>query len=815
MKVLNNANAGSCRRTASRDANHNLLRFLFFFLTSIGKLNAHSMGGVLFLSFQYIHVHAHHELRILLVAAQSCTTGTHTHTHRHTKRNTMKTLQSSLRGRDGGGNYRGRSRGGHGGGRGGSGDSRFAARFTDPRFKVSAQASRHARRSTHEAVERAAQSDPRFAKHFHTTEKEQDAEASDTVSTVSSDTSEHTSSALNGSHSRTFREEGDGDMSLPREEEEALDDEAVAWVPDDVEYTEARRRVAVVNCDWDHVRAVDLYAILFHALPLGGQLLDVSVYISEFGKRMLQHEKMHGPDLWVHDGDADIATDIEHDAEEGSGGTMPEVEELPEDISEDAVSEPRSDGWTDDDPKMMTEQGEDGEWFSDGKYRRYEMDRMKYYYAVATFDSADTAAMVYNELDGMDIEASGVVLDLRYVDDQEKFENPVSRADRIPANFKPLASFKMRAVSQSKFRISWDQDDVFRHQSLQDSFTGTTEEDDLAAYLAPPDSDDEVDGNPLDQEKKAREKRNIRRRYAALLEEVGGIPEEREEDENRNGLGGNAEVSRNSIGDLSDSDVDGLDDSSDDNSINRFSDVEMGSENMSEEGDEEDEGSVMGDMEATFDMDADTKAVSLQRNTRMRQKMKAADIAKQAELKYKVRRKEMKKSKKDMLRQEREAGKAYQAAHEAEDRQKLRELMGTDDIPVKVSGKERRKAHAKQVKQRLAEERSARKKMRAANQLGVTQQVQRTRREQEAEKAVEQIDDRFKSKLLSDPRFHLEVSQKDKRVADDVVHLATTVAKARQGKRGRSEGDGKHTAAGNTVDDTVDFFLTKKKKAFK
>ncbi|CAC9553293.1 conserved hypothetical protein [Leishmania infantum JPCM5] len=628
--------------------------------------------------------------------------------------------------------------------------------------------------------------------------------------------SEHTSSASNNSHSRTIGEEGDDCMSLPQEEEAALDDEVVAWVPDEVEFIAARRRVAIVNCDWDHVRAVDLYAILFHALPLGGQLLDVSVYRSEFGKRMLEHERMHGPDLWVHGGDAKVAADGKSGPEEGTGGAMPEPEELPEDVSEDAVSEPRSDGWADDDPRMMTEQGEDGEWFSDGKYRRYEMDRMKYYYAVATFDSADTAAMVYNELDGMDIEASGVVLDLRYVDDEEMFESPVSRADRIPANFKPLACFKMSALSQSKFRISWDQDDVFRHQSLQDSFTGTTEEDDLAAYLAPADSDDEMDSNPLDQEKKAREKRRIRRRYAALLEEVGGIPEELEGDHKGDGLGDHADLG-SGLGDLSNSDLDDLDDSGDDDSINRFSDVEVDGHDADEGGGEEDDddGSVVGDMEATLDMDVDTKAASLQRDARLRQKMKAADLAKQAELKYKLRRKEMKKSKKDMLRQEREAGKAYQAAHEAENRQKLRELMGTDDGTVRVSGKERRKAHARQVKERLAEERAAKKKMRAANQLGVTQQVQHTRREQEAEKAVGQIDDRFKTKLLSDPRFHLEVSQKDKRVADGVAQLASTVAKARQGKRGRSDGDGKYTAAGNSVDDTVDFFLAKKKKALK
>ncbi|KAG5465985.1 hypothetical protein CUR178_00700 [Leishmania enriettii] len=705
----------------------------------------------------------------------------------------MKTLQSSSRGRGGRGSYRGRGLGGRGGGGGGDGklgDSRFAARFTDPRFKVSAQAGRQPHRRAQHAVE-VARRDPRFAKHFRAAETAEDMEASDATSTVFSGGSEHRFSDSSSSRAGASDEDEEEGMSCSQEEEVALDSEVAAWVPDEVEFIEARRRVAIVNCDWDHVRAVDLYAILFHALPLGGQLLDVSIYKSEFGKRMMEHERMHGPDLWVHDGDADVAVHGKDGAEEVGGSAMPEVEELPEDVSEDTFGEPRSDGWTDDDPKMMTEQGEDGEWFSDGKYRRYEMDRMKYYYAVATFDSADTAAVVYNELDGMDIEASGVVLDLRYIDDDETFEDPVSRADRIPANFKPLASFKMRAMSQSKFRISWDQDDVFRHQSVQDSFTGTTEEDDLAAYLAPPDSGDEADGNPLDQEKKVREKRHIRRKYAALLEEVGGIPEELEEDQEGN-AGGSS---------------DGLDD----DSFSRSSDGNDGDEIEKDE-DENVEGSVVGDMEVRLDMDADTKAVSLQRDARLRQKMKAADLAKQAELKYKMRRKEMKKSKKDMLRQEREAEKAYQAAHEAEDREKLRELMGADDGTVRISGKARRKAHAKQVKERLAEERAAKKKMRAAGQLGVTQQVQRTRREQEAQEAVDQIDDRFRSKLLSDPRFHLEVAQKDKRVASNVVQLASTVAKARQGKRGRSDSEAKSAPTSKSVDDTVDFFLAKKTK---
>lgn len=716
----------------------------------------------------------------------------------------MKVVQSSSRGRGGGSNYRGRGRGGRGGVR----DNRFAARFSDPRFQVSKSANRnHRHHNPREAMEDAARQDPRFAKHFQEEEKAEENAVSDETEQELTDDNVDAERSSNESDRQSEGEE---------EAEVEIDDEVAAWAPDDVEYTEARHRVAVVNCDWDHIRAVDLYAILFHALPLGGQLHEVSVYMSDFGKKMIEHEKTNGPDLWVTEGD--VATS-------GSGEDkeldLPRVEELSDgndegNADEDTASDVQSDGWADDNPSMLTEQGEDGELFSSGKYRRYEMNRMKYYYAVATFDSPDTAAAVYNELDGMDIEASGVVLDLRYIDDDETFDKPVSRANRIPANFKPLSSFRMAALSQSRFRISWDQDDVFRHHSVQDSFTGTTEEDDLAAYLAPPDSDDDEEGDDSHDtadkhqrsEKKRNEKHRVRRKYAALLEEVGGLVEDVED----------SEPEQQSAANRGSGSDDGSTDS-DDDSLNRFSDVELGSEEEENGGMDDDEGDVMGDLEATLDLDADSKAAVIQREARLQQKMKGVNIATAAELKYKMRRKELKKTKKEMRKQEKEAAKSTQASRHEESRNQLKQLLGSDDNgATHLSGKERRKQHAKQVKERLAVERVAKKKMRAASQLGVTREAQQSRVEHEAEHAVGQLDDRFKTKLLSDPRFHLEVAQKDKRVAEDVATLARTISKARQGKRVRemtTKGTSANSGAaqrGTDVDDAVNFFLSKKAK---
>ncbi|EAN78187.1 uncharacterized protein TEOVI_000841700 [Trypanosoma equiperdum] len=710
----------------------------------------------------------------------------------------MKTLQSSSRGR---GLHRGR-------GRGRGGDARFASRFTDPRFQLTRGGHRSGRgRGT---VQDAARQDPRFAKHLRQiqggegdSEKEEEDEESDEYSDM--EDGEEGAEALSDIAS-SLKSDNGGGMDLSDDEAEQLDGEVRAWSPSDVEYVEPKHRLAIVNCSWDHIRSVDLYAVLFYALPLGGQLLNVAVYMSDFGKRMLEYERMHGPDLWEKRDEVSVKppADADKPIKEGSkkkdrknkgkesgmdyGVGDNEAEEG--NIEKEHTMD--DDPWEDDNIAMLQEEGEDGELFSEGKHRKYERDRMKYYYAVATFDSPETAEAVYNQLDGMDIEASGVVLDLRYVDDSEVFENPVNKADRIPANYQPLAAFKAAALSQTRFRISWDQEDVFRHRSLRDSFTGETADDDLAAYIAPPDSseEDEVDDNVENSRvngkkmKRAKDKVRIRKKYAALLEEIGGLPE----DYGGSGEDGEADEENS--------------DESDDDSLNRFSDVEMEKSEGSCEGSPE----VFGEVEATLDLDAESKAVKLQRDVRIKQQMTSSDLGSKAELKYKLRRSEMKKKKKEMIMQEREAETAKQHAEREERRQVLRAALGTDDEgAIHLSGKEKRKQHARAVKQRLAAERAEKKKMRASNNLGVTREA---RQRLASDAAAEAIDTRFQSKLLSDPRFHLDVAQKDRRHNPDVVGLAATVVNARQGRRQHERNEARDDGA-------VEYFLGRPSKKAK
>lgn len=58
---------------------------------------------------------------------------------------------------------------------------------------------------------------------------------------------------------------------------------------------ESSRRLAVTNCDWDHLRARDLMVLCGSFCPSSARLCSVRVYPSDFGVEMMKLEATAGP----------------------------------------------------------------------------------------------------------------------------------------------------------------------------------------------------------------------------------------------------------------------------------------------------------------------------------------------------------------------------------------------------------------------------------------------------------------------------------------------------------------------------------------
>ena len=57
------------------------------------------------------------------------------------------------------------------------------------------------------------------------------------------------------------------------------------------------------------------------------------------------------------------------------------------------------------------------------KLRKYELEKLMYYYAIAEFDSIKTAEAVYSQVDNLEFGRSGNHLDVRFVPDEIEFTN--------------------------------------------------------------------------------------------------------------------------------------------------------------------------------------------------------------------------------------------------------------------------------------------------------------------------------------------------------------------------------------------------------
>ena len=283
------------------------------------------------------------------------------------------------------------------------------------------------------------------------------------------------------------------------------EDESEAESEDGVDPT---RRMAIVNMDWDHLRAADLYRVLASSLSATavpaappkqlkpgkaqkfdadgnqldykpssrlniakGRLLNLRIYPSKFGAERLEREAREGPPT-------EVFAAKQRDEEDADtmvlGRKKSRRARAPADSDDDDNDVTEKD--------LVREQVEEGGDDYDGEaLRKYQLERLRYYYAIATFDSAASSAHVFAEINGTEFERTANMFDLQYVPDDTSFEEDPIHDEATEASiaaegvaYKGI-DFSTDALRHSKVTLTWDADDPHRKNKLSSYLAAATD----------------------------------------------------------------------------------------------------------------------------------------------------------------------------------------------------------------------------------------------------------------------------------------------------------------------------------------------------
>ncbi|PIO61959.1 hypothetical protein TELCIR_16502 [Teladorsagia circumcincta] len=124
--------------------------------------------------------------------------------------------------------------------------------------------------------------------------------------------------------------------------------------------------------------------------------------------------------------------------------------------------------------------------------RKYQVDQLRYYYAVIECDSVKTAEAIYNECDGYQFESSNVKMDLRFIPDDMEFDKDRIKEELWEGDVN-VAKYKSKeklqsAIAQTSARIGWDETEEMRSRKFAEAFNNEEGATDLIACS---DSDDD------------------------------------------------------------------------------------------------------------------------------------------------------------------------------------------------------------------------------------------------------------------------------------------------------------------------------------
>lgn len=285
-----------------------------------------------------------------------------------------------------------------------------------------------------------------------------------------------------GQQSGLSSDESDSDSDSDSESDAEADEfEQEEEKPEEGEPTAT---FAVVNLDWENVRAVDLMSTFASFVPKGGNIASVTIYPSEFGKEQMQKEEVEGPPKELFR--SKKKKDIESDSEDDLDLDLTNKEDL-----EKAA-------------RKLYEEDNGEEDYDSKALRRYQLQRLRYYYAVVQCDSVETAKNIYKNCDGSEYESTANIFDLRYVPEGMTFDEAEAKEQctKIPSSYRPDSTFVTDALQHSKVRLTWDETPKERLTLSTRLFSQKEIDDmDFKAYLASDSEESENESCPASKDK--------------------------------------------------------------------------------------------------------------------------------------------------------------------------------------------------------------------------------------------------------------------------------------------------------------------------
>ncbi|CAB4487007.1 unnamed protein product [Rhizophagus irregularis] len=209
-------------------------------------------------------------------------------------------------------------------------------------------------------------------------------------------------------------------------------------------------RLAVVNLDWDNVKASDLMKVFSGFIPDGSIIFSVKIYPSEFGKERMEKETREGPPKEI--------------------------------FKSTSASSDRDDEEINLNDHIINDNGEE---FDSEALRKYQLERLRYYYAVVDCDTIETARHIYQQCDGAEFESTSNSFDLRFIPDDLEFNDELKdECFQAPDMYEPV-DFVTDALQYSSVKLTWDGDDPDRVKTIRQTLSKKNIDDmDFKNYIA-------------------------------------------------------------------------------------------------------------------------------------------------------------------------------------------------------------------------------------------------------------------------------------------------------------------------------------------